>query len=56
MVWLEPLFYFIYFAKNRIWAEGGHFRKGTENGVYSIPLYCERRTRRKSTMDSPIPV
>ena len=27
MVWLERLFYFIYFAKNRIWAEGGIFRE-----------------------------
>lgn len=25
MVWLEPLFYFIYFAKNRTLAEGGIF-------------------------------
>lgn len=34
MVWLEPL-YFIYFAKNRTWAEGGHFQRETENGVYN---------------------
>lgn len=41
MVWLEPLFYFIYSAKNRTWVEGGIFKE-TRRMAFIQSLYIAK--------------